>query len=141
MPRVFVYDGREFPDIDPKMTIDEVRQHYAGFFPELSNADTKETKRKVPEATINGVIIPAHDDDIIDFKKRVGTKGFEETQGGARGPQMGPVAREIKAAFMGVEEEADGTLTIIYVPEERQVLEAHKEYRIVIRPLPVMGTN
>lgn len=61
MVRVFVYDGREFPDPDENLKVDEVRQHMANFFPELSNAETKESKRG--------------EDDIIEFKKRVGVKG------------------------------------------------------------------
>jgi len=75
MKRVFVYDGREIQDPDPKMTPDEVRQYYVQYYPELSNAEIKESKRKVPEATVNGVVIPEHQDDIYEFKKRVGTKG------------------------------------------------------------------
>ncbi len=59
--RVFVYDGREFPDPDPKMSVDEVRQSMTSFFPELANAESKPSKRG--------------DDDIIEFRKRVGTKG------------------------------------------------------------------
>ena len=61
MARVFVYDGREFPDPDPSMSIDEVRQSMTNFFPELANAETKQSKRD--------------EDDIIEFQKRVGTKG------------------------------------------------------------------
>ena len=61
MARVFVYDGREFPDPDPNMSIDEVRQSMTSFFPELANAETKQSKRG--------------EDDIIEFQKRVGTKG------------------------------------------------------------------
>jgi len=59
--RVFVYDGREFPDPDPNMSVEEVRQSMTSFFPELANADTKQSKRG--------------DDDIVEFQKRVGTKG------------------------------------------------------------------
>lgn len=59
--RVFVYDGREFPDPDPKMSHDEVRQSMTNFFPELSNAEILTSKRG--------------EDDIIEFRKRVGTKG------------------------------------------------------------------
>ncbi len=59
--RVFVYDGREFPDPDPKMSVDEVRQSMTSFFPELANAESKPSKRG--------------DDEIIEFRKRVGTKG------------------------------------------------------------------
>jgi len=61
MARVFVYDGRDFPDPDPNMSVDEVRQSMTSFFPELANADTKQSKRG--------------DDDIVEFQKRVGTKG------------------------------------------------------------------
>lgn len=61
MARVFVYDGREFPDPDPNMSVDEVRQSMVNFFPELSNAETKTSKRG--------------EDDVHEFKKRVGTKG------------------------------------------------------------------
>jgi len=61
MSRVFVYDGREFLDPDPNMSIDEVRQSMTNFFPELANAETKQSKRD--------------EDDIIEFQKRVGTKG------------------------------------------------------------------
>ena len=59
--RVFVYDAREFPDPDPNMSHDEVRQSMTNFFSELANAETEQSKRG--------------DDDIIEFKKRVGSKG------------------------------------------------------------------
>ena len=61
MERTFNYDGREFPDPDPNMTVDEVRQSMVNFFPELANAETETKKRG--------------NDEIITFKKRVGTKG------------------------------------------------------------------
>jgi len=70
MSRIFTYDGREFPDPDPNRSVDEVRQMMANFFPELSNAETKESKR--PSMTT-----PAETDTIIEFKRRVGTKGRE----------------------------------------------------------------
>ena len=70
MARIFVYDGREFPDPDPNFKVEEVRQHMTNFFPELSNAETKESKRG--------------EDTIIEFKKRVGTKG-KKFQEGFRG--------------------------------------------------------
>jgi len=59
--RVFVYDDREFPDPDPNMSTDEVRQSMTNFFPELANAETKQSKRG--------------EDDIIEFTRRVGVKG------------------------------------------------------------------
>ncbi len=68
MARVFVYDNREFPDPDPKMSVEEVRQSMTNFFPELANAEVKQSKRKSKTD-------PAVEDDIYEFKRRVGTKG------------------------------------------------------------------
>lgn len=61
MSRIFLYDGREFPDPDSNMTVDEVRVHLTSFFPELANSETKEAKRG--------------EDTLYQFEKRVGTKG------------------------------------------------------------------
>ena len=61
MARIFSYDGREFPDPDARLTIDEVRQQLSQFFPELVNADTRETRRG--------------EDTLYTFSKRIGTKG------------------------------------------------------------------
>lgn len=59
--RIFVYDGREFPDPDPNLTVDQVRQHMANYFPELSNATSSENKEG--------------ENTVITLTKRVGTKG------------------------------------------------------------------
>lgn len=61
MARIFVYDGTEYPDPDPVMKVDDVKSTMSNFFPELANAEAKETKRG--------------DDTVITFSKRVGTKG------------------------------------------------------------------
>ncbi len=61
MGRVFVYDGREFPDPDPNLSADEVRASLANLLPELANAEVKQSKRD--------------EDDVYEFKRRVGTKG------------------------------------------------------------------
>ncbi|MBA7676440.1 hypothetical protein ES703_84681 [subsurface metagenome] len=61
MARVFVYDGREFPDPDPNLTPDEVRQMMTDFFPELANAEVKETTRG--------------EDTLYEFVRKVGVKG------------------------------------------------------------------
>ncbi len=58
--RVFIYEGKELPDIDPSMTPDEIRQHYGNFFPELYNADIKETVDK--------------ENTLFTFNRRIGTK-------------------------------------------------------------------
>lgn len=61
MVRKFIYDGRQFPDPDPNLTPDEVRQSMAAFFPELSNAEVVEAKQG--------------DDTAYEFKRRTGVKG------------------------------------------------------------------
>lgn len=62
--RKFVYEGRTFPDPDPRMNIDEVRHHFMESFPALNNASSSETK--------DG------EDTITTFTKRVGTKGDDQ---------------------------------------------------------------
>ncbi len=59
--RIFIYDGREFPDPDPNMTPEEVRKLMTDFFPELSNAEIKESTKD--------------DDTLVEFTRKVGTKG------------------------------------------------------------------
>lgn len=61
MARLFVYDNREFPDPDPKMSVENVRHQLLDFFPELANAETREDKRG--------------EDTVYTFSKRIGTKG------------------------------------------------------------------
>lgn len=62
MPRIFVIDEREFPDPDPKLELDQVRQTFVPFFPDLANAEaTGPAKRG--------------DDEVYEFKRKVGTKG------------------------------------------------------------------
>lgn len=61
MARIFLYDQREFPDPDPKLSVEEVRHQLTDFFPELANAETREEKRD--------------DDTVYTFSKRIGTKG------------------------------------------------------------------
>ncbi len=61
MARIFVYDSREFPDPDPTKTPDEIRQQMTDFFPELANADVRETKRG--------------EDVLYELVRKVGVKG------------------------------------------------------------------
>lgn len=61
MVRKFVYDGRDFADPDPTMTVDEVRSSMVPFFPELANAQVSEAKEG--------------DDTVHTFTRRTGTKG------------------------------------------------------------------
>jgi PRTRC genetic system protein C len=65
MTRIFVYDGREFPDPDPGLSVEDVRRQLSDFFPELTNAETREERRG--------------DDEVrYTFTRRIGTKGGTE---------------------------------------------------------------
>ena len=96
MARIFSYDGREFPDPDARLTVDEVRQQLSQFFPELVNADTKETRRG--------------EDTVYTFSKRIGTKG--------QGQIVVSVLRHVPATHLRVFElaadllDADGALDL-----------------------------
>lgn len=61
MPRMFVYDGRTFPDPDSRLSVEDVRRQLADYFPELANADTREELRG--------------EDTVYSFSRRIGTKG------------------------------------------------------------------
>lgn len=71
MARKFIYDGREFPDPGEHMTPDEVRASMVTFFPELSNANVKPARTE-------------GEDQVIEFERRVGTKGRDRGQDGQR---------------------------------------------------------
>ena len=81
MARVFIYDGREFPDPGETLTVDEVRKQMAEFFPELTNADTREERRG--------------EDTAYTFSKRIGTKG-------ARRPSVLAALRRVPAKRLAV---------------------------------------
>lgn len=59
--RIFIYDGRDFPDPDPSLSVEEVKTMMTDFFPELANAEVKQSTRE--------------EDAVIEFVRRVGTKG------------------------------------------------------------------
>ena len=61
MPRVFIVDEREHPDPDANLTIEQVRDMLAAFFPDLASATHTVTQRG--------------DDQVVDFRRVVGTKG------------------------------------------------------------------
>ena len=63
--RKFIYDGREFPDPDPSLSVEQVRDMMADFFPELVNAEWREAK--------------VGDDTLFEFQRKVGTKGWKST--------------------------------------------------------------
>lgn len=61
MARIFIVDGREYPDPSPDLTVDQVREAMASFFPELATATHTERQRG--------------EDTLYEFSRRVGTKG------------------------------------------------------------------
>ena len=61
MARIIVYDGREHPDPDPALSVEEVKAIFATFFPEVATAEVRTTQRG--------------EDEVITFERRVGTKG------------------------------------------------------------------
>ena len=61
--RIFIVDEREHPDPDPNLTIEQVRDMLADFYPELANATHMVTARG--------------EDQVVDFRRTVGTKGRE----------------------------------------------------------------
>ena len=61
MARIFVYDGREFDDPDPSMSVDDVKGTMADMYAEIATARVKTTQRG--------------DDTIYEFEKVAGTKG------------------------------------------------------------------
>lgn len=82
MARIFVYDGREFPDPDPRLSVADVRTHLADFFPELANAETREEQRG--------------EERIYTFTRRIGTKGAR------RHPAIVALLRRVPEARLGV---------------------------------------
>lgn len=81
MTRIFVYDGREFPDPDPGLSVEDVRKQLSDFFPELTNADTREERRE--------------DEVRYTFARRIGTKGAGE-------PDIAAILRQVPEKRLAV---------------------------------------
>lgn len=62
MARFFSYDGKEYPDPSPELTVPQVQEQFGQFMPEIIGAKVTETHRGT--------------DIIYTFEKRVGTKGL-----------------------------------------------------------------
>lgn len=60
-PRVFVFNGERLADPDPTMKPNDVRDHYAAKFPELTTATFKFSREG--------------GNDVYTFSKSAGTKG------------------------------------------------------------------
>lgn len=107
MPRVFVYDGREFPDPDPNLSVEDVRKQLSDFFPELTNAETREERRE--------------DDEVrYTFAKRIGTKGAGHTDVVTilrRVPETRLVVFDLAAQLVDADGELDAEAAATRQPE------------------------
>lgn len=102
MARLFLYDGRTFPDPDPRLSVEDVRRQLSDFFPELANADTREERHG--------------DDTLYTFARRIGTKGGGRRR--RRPPDIVAILRRVAGRELRVFELAsalllaDGTLDV-----------------------------
>jgi PRTRC genetic system protein C len=102
MARLFLYDGRTFPDPDPRLTVEDVRRQLNDFFPELANADTREERRD--------------EDTLYTFARRIGTKGGGRRR--RRPPDIVAVMKSVPTRELRIFELAsalllpDGTLDV-----------------------------
>ena len=132
MPRVFVYDGRTFPDPDPGLSVEDVRRQLADYFPELANADTREERRG--------------EDTMWTFSRRIGTKGGGRRR--RRPPDIPSILRAVPSRELRVFELTselllpDGTLDVdeaarrqpeIALAEAEAEAYAHATQRVVGR--------
>src|ERR1700730_14750703 len=107
MARMFVYDAREFPAPNPKLSVEDVRRQLLDFVPELANAETREETRG--------------EDSVYTFSKRIGTKGRRDH------PNVGPLVRGVPekqlrvfplaAELIGENGEIDVDATALRQPE------------------------
>ena len=102
MARLFLYDGRTFPDPDPRLSVEDVRRQLSDFFPELANADTREERRG--------------EETLYTFARRIGTKGGGPRR--RRSPDVVAILRHVPGRELRVFELAsalllpDGTLDV-----------------------------
>ncbi len=85
MARVFVYDGRQIPDPDPNLSVDDVRKRLADFFPELVNSDVQERKEG--------------EDTVYTFTRRLGTKG---SPGRRKKPSVVEILRRVPEKHLAI---------------------------------------
>jgi PRTRC genetic system protein C len=69
LPRIFKYGQMNLEDIDPARTPEEIRDHYANVYPDLTQS-TIEGPRTTPEGL------------VYEFHRTYGTKGNTSSNGG-----------------------------------------------------------
>jgi len=124
MPRIFVYDDREFPDPDPSLSVEDVRKQLSDFFPELTNAETREERRG--------------DDEVrYTFARRIGTKGAEYTDIVAilrAVPEKRLAAFDLAAELVDADGELDAEGAAIRKPEINLAIAEAEAYARATRP-------
>jgi PRTRC genetic system protein C len=98
MARLFLYDGRTFPDPDPRLSVEDVRRQLSDFFPELTNADTREELRG--------------EDTLYTFARRIGTKGS-----GGRRRRRPPTVVEILSGVPACELRVFELASVLLLPD------------------------
>jgi PRTRC genetic system protein C len=118
MPRIFVYDGREFPDPDSSLSVEDVRKQLSDFFPELTNAETREERRG--------------DDEVrYTFARRIGTKGADHADIVAilhRVPMRHLAVFDLAAQFVDTDGELDAEATAARQPEVNLAIAEAESY-------------
>ena len=124
MPRVFVYDGREFPDPDPSLTVEDVRKQLSDFFPELTNAETREERRGDEEVRYT-------------FARRIGTKGTDRPDIVAilrRVPDKRLAVFDLAAELVDADGELDAEAAATRQPEINLAIAEAETYVRATRP-------
>jgi len=124
MPRVFVYDGREFPDPDPGLSVEDVRKQLSDFFPELTNAETREERRG--------------DDEVrYTFARRMGTKGADRADVVAilrQVPEKHVAVFDLATELIDADGELDAEAAAARQPEINLAIAEAESYARATRP-------
>src|SRR6266542_5824019 len=124
MPRVFVYDGRAFPDPDPGLSVEDVRKQLSDFFPELTNAETREERRG--------------DDEVrYTFARRMGTKGADRADVVAilrQVPEKHVAVFDLATELIDADGELDAEAAAARQPEINLAIAEAESYARATRP-------
>ena len=124
MPRIFVYDGREFPDPDSSLSVEDIRKQLSDFFPELTNAETREERRG--------------DDEVrYTFARRIGTKGADRVDIVAilrQVPEKHLAVFDLAAELVDAEGELNAEEAVGRQPEVNLAIAEAESYARATRP-------
>ena len=124
MPRIFVYDGREFPDPNSSLSVEDIRKQLSDFFPELTNAETREERRG--------------DDEVrYTFARRIGTKGADRVDIVAilrQVPEKHLAVFDLAAELVDAEGELNAEEAVGRQPEVNLAIAEAESYARATRP-------